>query len=141
MEYNKKKLEEKYYELQTLDKQIKQLQAHFQNLENQIIEFHLVKQGLNELNDTKLENELLVPISPGMFIKTALRNNTEVIVNVGANVAVKKTVNQAKDMMNLQTAEVKKVQTNILMDLQKLSERAVSLEKEINELVTELNKK
>lgn len=140
MEDAKTKLQENYIELQNLDRQIKELQAHFQNLENKVLEFHLVKQGLDQLSNVKLETELLIPVCNGIFVKTALRENTEVIVNVGANVAVKKTILQAKDMMDIQVTEVKNVQKNILMELQKLSDQAIALETELNELVSTLNK-
>jgi len=141
MEEDKAKIQEKYITLQNLDKQIKQLQAQFQNLENQAVEFHVVKNSLDILSNTKLNNELLVPVCNGIFMKTILRENTEVVINVGANIAVKKTIIQAKDLMDVQMAEVKKIQKNVLTDMQQLSEQALSLEKEINEYVAAFARK
>jgi prefoldin alpha subunit len=140
MEEVKQQFQQKYLELQGLDKQIKQLQNHFQNMDNQVVELQVVKQSLGTLSDTKLETEILLPMCNGVFVKAAIRENTDVIVNVGANVAVKKTILQAKEMMDAQINEIKKVQRNVLVDLQKLSEQAVSLEKEANALLATLNK-
>jgi len=136
----KKQLQEKYIELQNLDRQIRLLQQQFQNLENQILELQIVKQSLDDLRKIKLEKELLVPISPGIFIKTILKDNKNLVVNVGASVAAKKNVTQTKELLNIQMEEVKKLQMNILVDMQKLSDQARSLEKEINELVVKLKK-
>jgi len=60
-----------------------------------------------------------------------------VIVNVGANVAVKKDIRSTKDLINKQAVEIKRFQEEMMVELQKLGLKAGSIEQEINNTIGE----
>lgn len=130
------KLKEKYTELRMIDQQIRQIQKQMQELENQIMEIMYVQQSLYDLKDVKVGKEILVPVSSGIFAKATLKENNELLVNVGANTVVKKDVNSVKELLQGNINEIKKLEQHFLQDLQKLSMQAAEIEKEMNSLVS-----
>ncbi len=122
---------QRYVELQMLDQQIQNIQKQLQVVENQLIELVITKQGLNELGEAKIGSETLSPIANGIFVKSNIKDKNELIVNVGSNVAVKKTREEVKKMIDRQLNEVKKVQNELLVQLQKSSIEAQKIQKEL----------
>ncbi len=128
------KLREKYTQLQMLDQQIKQIQQRMQELENQVMEIMYVQQSLDDLKNTEKGKEILVPVSNGIFVKADLKENNELLVNVGANTVVSKDVKSVQKMLEKNIDEMKKMETRFLQDLQRLSTQAAGIEQEMNSL-------
>jgi prefoldin alpha subunit len=126
----RKKIQEKALKLQVLEQQIIAVQKQIQQLEEQLEELNITKQSIEDLKKAKKGAETLSMISPGIFIKTSLLDNEEVIINVGANVAVKKKAEDAKKMIENQIEEIAAVQQQLMVDIQKLSMTAERLERE-----------
>jgi len=132
----KKELQQKYMELQLMDNQINQVQKHIQSLNNQLIDLELVDKGLDDFKETKTGTDILVSLSPGIYAKAELKNNEELIVNVGSNVVVKKKISDTKKLINNQVNELKKLKEQMTADIQKLILKASSIEKEINSMIS-----
>jgi prefoldin alpha subunit len=126
----RKKLQEKALKMQVLEQQIVAVQKQIQQLEEQLEELSITKQSIEDLKKAKKGAEALSMISPGIFIKTSILDSEEVIINVGANVAVKKNAEDAKKMIESQIEEIAAVQAQLMADIQKLSHAAERLEKE-----------
>lgn len=133
-------LKQKYMELQMIAEQIKQLQQQAQILEEQSVELNMTLQGLEDLEKTKKDKEILVPISTGIFTKAELKAGQDLIVNVGGNVLVKKDVKTTKEMTKDRIETVEKYQNDTLENLQKLAARANELEEDLTKLTEELKK-
>ena len=131
---NQKELQQRYFQLQVLDSQIQQLQKQHKLLEENAAELVFAKQGLDELSGASVGSEILAPFSSGIFVKGVLSNNSEVIVNVGSNVAVKKSVPDAILLLDSQLGEVREAQTNVLLELSGLTKQAMGLESELRAL-------
>lgn len=136
-EEKQQEIQQKYMELQVLGQQINQMQKQIQLLENQSIELTLVEQGLEDIKNVKIGTKILVPISSGIFVKAELKDNEELLVNVGANVTVKKDIPSTKQLIKRQLDEIKKVQEETIVELQKLVIKANSIEEEINKIASE----
>ena len=134
-EAKQKELQERYMEMQMLEQQIRQIQQQIQMLENQLMELTATSQGLDDFEKTSKGTDILVPLSPGIFTKATLKDNKDVIVNVGANVAVKKDIRSTKDLINKQAVEIKRFQEEMMVELQKLGLKAGSIEQEINNTI------
>lgn len=135
-EDKEKKIKEKYTELQMIDQQIRQMQKRLQELENQVLEIMYVQQSLDDLKNVKVGKEILVPVSNGIFAKATLKENNELLVNVGASTVVKKDIASVKKMLEGNVNEIKKLESHFLQDLQKLSLQAAEIEKEMNLLIS-----
>jgi len=131
---NKEKLQEQYLKLQFLHEQIKEIEKQTQLFNNQVVELSLTMQNLNDFKNIKQGTEILVPVNQGIYAKAELKNNKDLLVNVGSNVSVKKSIEDTKKLINNQIEEIKKLQEQMVLNLQKLTLQASSIEKEINEL-------
>lgn len=128
------KLKEKYTELLLLDSQIKQLQQQLETFEKQIMEIETIKIGLNELKDVKEETNILVPVHQGIFARAKLSDTNDFIVNVGADVAVKKSSEDTRLLLDKQLGEITKYRERIVNNLQALTSKAQALQNETLEL-------
>ncbi len=133
-------LREKYVELQLIAEQIKQLKQQAQMLEEQSIELTMTMQGLEDLEKTTQDKEILVPISTGIFTKAQLKAGQDLIVNVGGNILVKKDVKTTIEMTKDRIKTVEQYQQDTLQNLQILTTRANELDEELTKLTQELKK-
>ncbi|MBW3004130.1 prefoldin subunit alpha [Candidatus Woesearchaeota archaeon] len=134
-EDNTAELQQKYMQLQLFQQQIEQVQKQMQMLDKQFQELHIVKQGLDDLKNTKNGTEILVPISSGIFVTADLKDNKKVTVNVGSDVAAEKTVDQAQELIVKQIDEVAKIKEQLTADLSKMRLQAGVLQQELQKMV------
>jgi prefoldin alpha subunit len=128
----KDKVQQKYMELQLLNQQIKQSQSQLEALQQQLAELTNLNQNLEDFKDIKTGSEALVQISNGIFTKAVIKDNKDVIVNIGADIAVKKDVPSTKKLVEAQMEEIKKVHQQRMEELQMTAMKASLLEKEIS---------
>ncbi len=134
METKEKKTQELYLEYQLVEQQIKQLQRQLELIANQMIELSVTKNSLDELSKIAIGKEIFVPLSTGVYTKASIKETNELLVNVGANVLVKKDVESTKMLIQNQIEEVKKVQKQNLKDLEEMANQAGELERQLQEL-------
>ena len=133
MEEKEKKLQEMYMNFQMVDQHIKQLQKQLEMVTNQIVELTLTENGLDEFVRVKRGSEIFVPISSGIFAKASIEDTTELLVNVGADVVVKKDVPSAKKLIQKQIEDIKKFQKQMIEELDKMTSYAAQIEGELQE--------
>lgn len=126
---DKQEMQQRALKMQIIEQQVNQVQKQLRNFENQLMDLDVTKQSLEELKKSKLDSETLSMLSPGIFVKTKLAENKDVIINVGGNVAVKKNVEDAKKLIEDQIGEVKKIQAQLMGDLQKLDGAILKISK------------
>lgn len=121
------KLQEKAMKMQMVEQQMMQVQKQLQQLEGQQLDLGITKESLEDLKKTEKGTDMLSMISPGIFVKTELKGTEDVIINVGANVAVKKKLDDAKKMVENQVEEIKNLQMQLMEDMQKLNGTLMNL--------------
>jgi prefoldin alpha subunit len=134
MDQSERKAQETYYEFQALEQHMKQLQSNLEMITQQLMEAAITKRSLDEFKEIKPGKEAFVPLSTGIFAKAAISETSEVLVNVGANIVVVKDIESAKALVQNQVEEMKKVQSHLISELEKLSERASSLEEQMQKM-------
>ena len=77
MESQEEKLKEKYIEMKIIEEQMKEIQKQSNAVEQQLMEMVSVTQSLEDFKKTKKGDDILVPISSGVFAKAALQDNKE----------------------------------------------------------------
>jgi prefoldin alpha subunit len=130
----KEKLQEFHLKLQFLYEQIKEIEKQNQIFNNQVAELTLTAQSLDDFKNIKERTEILVPLNQGIYAKAELKNNKELLVNVGSNVSVKKNIEDTKKLITDQVEEIKKLQQQMALNLQKLTSQAGLIEEEINKI-------
>ncbi len=141
MTEKEQKLQKLYLEFQMLNQQIKQLEKQSAALNNHLMELMVTSQSLDDMKKTDEKTEILVPLSSGIYAKAELKDNKSFIVNVGANTALVKDTNSTKKMIEDQIDEIKKLQENLVNQLQAQTVKASSLEQEINKIASSIQNK
>lgn len=136
-EEKEKKAQELYMEFQLIDKHIKQMQQQLEMVTHQLIELNSTNNSLDEFKKIDAGKEIFVPLSSGIFAKANIKDTSELLVNVGANVAVKKEVASTKRLIQNQMEEVKKIQKQMIEELEKMTNHAAQLEMKLQELVSQ----
>jgi prefoldin alpha subunit len=131
---DRQKLEALVNELNTYQGQAEVLQQQVETLNVTITELSV---AIDTLVTIKGEDnkETLVPIGAGSFLITELKNTDQVIVGLGAGVAVKKTIDDAKESINEQKKELEDLRNKMSTDLQKLTEYIMQRSPEAEELM------
>lgn len=133
---NEKKAQELYMQLQMIEENAKQIYKQLQVAESQLMELAMTSQSLNEFRQMKEKTEIFAPLNSGIFAKAELKKEDELLVNVGANVAVKKDVNSTKKLVERQLEQLKEIRERMASDLKKLTTHGSRIEKELQKLVS-----
>lgn len=136
-ESKEKKAQELYMEFKMIEQHIKQLQTQLEAVTQQLIELHSTSNSLEEFKKIIDGKEIFVPLSSGIFAKAGIKDTSELLVNVGASVAVKKDIASTKKLIQNQIEEIKKIQKHMIDDLGKMTNHAMQLERQLQSLVSE----
>ena len=128
-------LKEKYAEFRMAMAQIKQVQEQLEAVEQKKQELEDAADGVSQLKNASKGAKMLAPVTDGIFVKTTLESTDEVIVNVGGDICVKKTVEEATAILKAKQQELMSYHELMLEELNKLTDTANMLEKELGRLV------
>ena len=135
-EDNEKRAQEMYMQFQAMDQHIKQLQKQLEAVTGQLMELDASSYSLDEFRKISPEKEILLPLSSGIFAKASIKDASELLVNVGANVVVQKNVDSAKRLIQSQIEEIKKIQKQLVGELEKMMGHAAQIEMQLQSLVS-----
>ena len=127
----KKEIEKKYVELNLIDQQLKIIQKQLIFIENQILELEGVIQNLDEIKSLGSKKEGLVALTNGIFVKSNIEQTEPLIVNVGANVLVEKSIDETKIFIREQLSKLRAAQQTLTNEFNALALRADELEAEL----------
>jgi prefoldin alpha subunit len=134
---DRKIIEQKTLELGALDSRLKELEQALGLLEGQISEFQLCQFSLDEIGDLKKGSETMMPLGAGIFIKGNITNTGEVLIDVGARVLCKKTVHEAREMIEKKLNHAIDLRSRIINEVQNLVQNIIQQEQQIKKLAGE----
>ena len=132
----KEQIQQKYMELQVLNQQIKKVHEQFMFLQQQLAELTNLETSLVEMKDIKKDSEVFSSLGSGIFVNSKLTDPENVIVNVGAGVLVKKTLDEAIKLVKTQIGNANTSQAAVKEELTKAATYSEQLSKELNELAS-----
>jgi prefoldin alpha subunit len=118
---DRQRLEALVNELNTYQGQAEVIQQQIDTLNASIGELAVALETLETVKGEE-KKEILVPIGAGSFLITELKNTEDVIIGLGAGVAVKKKIDDAKVTIEEQKTELEQLRDKMTSDLQQLSE-------------------
>jgi len=91
-----------------LEETINELQSRINMTNSAITELRVSNMTLEGLEKEKKDSQLFVPIGGGSYVKAKLETSKKVVVGIGADVAVERTVKEAKVELEARIAELEK---------------------------------
>ncbi len=124
-------LQKKYLELQIIVQQINQIQQQLSNVQDQIFELNNLNESLNSIKDIKENTESFAPVGFNIFLKTKLQNTDELLVNVGSNVFITKTIDETNSLVNSQKEQIELIIKELEEKLNELEHTGELIQSEI----------
>ena len=78
-----------------------------------------------------------MPLGSGIFVKGELKDNNNLIMNVGSNICVEKTVDEGKETISKQLNDISGVFEQLQIEIQRTTERLQELQNEFKDLKEE----
>ena len=100
-------------ELRILEGTAEALQSRVNLVNAALTEFRVASMTLEGLEKEKKDAPLFVPIGGGSYIKAKLESADKVIVGMGADVAVERTIKEARENLGNRIAELEKTRTTL----------------------------
>ncbi|MDR0900399.1 MAG: prefoldin subunit alpha [Methanobrevibacter sp.] len=131
---DQQRLEEMINELNMYKSQAEMLQQQVEAIQGSIAEVEILESTLEDMKD-KDSLETLVPVGAGSFMNAEIKKTDEVIMSVGAGVAITKSIEDAKKTIASQKEELNESLDKMLENLQKISQIITQLSPQAEELM------
>ncbi len=115
-------------ELKMLDSQARAVSEQLERVDSSILEIEYLKNSLDELKSVKENSEILAPMSNGIFVKAHVHAVDKLLVNVGGNVIVEKSIEETKELLDEQAKEMMTARDTLIGQMQKIEDRLMELE-------------
>jgi len=112
--------QELLFKLSMFEQQIKNLQQQLQAVEESIEEMNSLNIGLDEIKKS-VGNEVLSPLGRGIFVETRLLSD-KLTVDVGGRNFVKKSVPEAKEIIDAQIKKLREISEEIDEKIEEVNE-------------------
>lgn len=117
--------------------QLETLQQNLSLVDNSLQELKMVSKSLGEIDAAKKESDIFVPIGQDSFIKAKITDTDNVVVGIGAGVAAKKTIKEAKDDFEERIKELEKVKADNTSNLEQVISKLRELEPSVQSIVAQ----
>jgi prefoldin alpha subunit len=109
-------------ELQRLEEMYNALQGQLGLIDAALSELQIANATLEGVKKEKKETSLFVPVGGGAYMKAALTDNEQVIMNIGAGVSKEKNIDEAIGDMRARITELQATRTKIEQQLSLLED-------------------
>ena len=120
-------------EFQIIESQIRQLEEQFNQIETKKTEIEGLEMNLGELKKTK-NRESYSDIGLGIYAKTKILDDTNLLVNVGGGIHTFKKVQEIREILKKQSKELDRLSKEIVQNIQSLSMRAQQIQLNLEKL-------
>ena len=118
-------------QFQAIQQQLEQINEHLETLMQQNSEVEISINAIKEIGKTEVNNDILALVANGIFIKAKLLDNQKLIVNVGSDTTVEKTVPEVVKLLEEQQKQMNKKMVEADSMMQELSSQAMKMYQEI----------
>lgn len=132
MEKNiEKKLQEKYILLQLYQQNLEDLRARLTLIDTTINEIENTLITINEIKTLKEKTETMLPIGGGCYVLGTINTTNQILVNIGANIVVRKSIEDAKKFLEKKKEELSKGRMNVETQYNIIADEINKINKEI----------
>ncbi|MDI6798692.1 MAG: prefoldin subunit alpha [Candidatus Aenigmarchaeota archaeon] len=134
----RKELQEKIIAYRILEARLDSLLKQRDMLASKLIEIQTTLQSIDEIEKSK--EEVLFPIGSEAYTFGKIMDKKKVIVEIGANVALEKTTEDGRKILNKRRVEIGNALNSLQKNIVEISSSLEQLEPEIEELAKSLEK-
>lgn len=116
------------FRAELLNAELGQLEEQLEQLERQRQEILQLHDALNRFQDVREDEELLVPLSAGVFAEARATGKRELLVNVGNGVVVRKQPDEIQDDLQEHMRQLDDEQRKLQEDFERKLEELRKLE-------------
>jgi len=121
-----------------LEETAKEIQSRVNMTNAALTELRVSSMTLEGLEKEKKDAQLFVPIGGGSYVKARLETAKKVVVGIGADVAVERTVKEAKEELEARIAELEKTRQTLVQQFNQVVERIQENRDRLEEVTTKL---
>jgi len=125
-------------ELRMLEGTAEALQSRVNLVNAALTELRVSSMTLEGLEKEKKDAQLFVPIGGGSYIKARLGSADKVVVGIGADVALERTMKEAKENLGNRIAELEKTRTSLGQQFAQVVEKIREDRTRLDELTAKL---
>jgi len=125
-------------ELRMLEGTAEALQSRVNLVNAALTELRVSSITLEGLEKEKKDAQLFVPIGGGSYIKAKLGSADKVVVGIGADVALERTMKEAKENLGNRIAELEKTRTSLGQQFAQVVEKIREDRTRLDELTAKL---
>ena len=133
MEDRKEDLQRKILEFQIAESELKVIEEREEALIRNLEDLNRTRLALEELRNTK-PNVALIPLGGSNFVHGNITDSDSIIVGIGANIAVKKTKDQALEILDERIRHLEQTSEKFAAQAQNIFDRLKTLQTEIEKL-------
>ena len=126
-------------ELRILEGTAEALQSRINFVNAALTELRVANMTLGGLEKERKSVPLFVPIGGGSYVKARLESTDKMIVGIGANVAVEKTIKAAKDKMGNRIVNLEKTRTNLQKQMTQVIDKVQNNRSQLQEITGKLS--
>jgi prefoldin alpha subunit len=127
-------------ELRYLEGTVNELQSRISIVNSAITELRVSKITIEGLEKEKRGSQIFVPIGGGSYIKAKLETARTVVVGIGAEVAVEKTVKETKKGLEERIVEMEKTGEALIQQLNQIVGKIEENRTKLEEITSRLRK-
>ncbi len=122
-------------ELQVMKQQLHEIEQYINEIDKRILEVQQSLYDLQNFRDRKENQEVLVPIVSGVFVKGQLKDIDKVLIGVGAGVVIESDLDHAIAILNRNLATLTKQREEFVKEGEVLVNKMRTIEEKINRVV------
>lgn len=115
---------------QVLQGQMEELQKNAQTLQMKYVEVETTRLALDDVKKTKEGTDILVPLGTGVYT-AGKTHNADLLVEVGAGIAVNKSAAEAEALLERKKKEIEKAAEGLQEEMMSVSAKISQLAEEL----------
>lgn len=127
-------LDKLVYELQILRGFAESIQQRIGYVNAAVAELQLATSTLEGISSEESDDTLLMPIGGGSYIRAKLIDREKLVVGIGGDIAMEKTVAEAKEDFKTRILELEKARTSLQQQLEEASARMDGVQRELRKI-------
>lgn len=133
--------QKKYTEYSVYKSQVDALANEIAIINTTLNNLSAAKTTIENVNKLTEKQEILVPIGGNAFLKATIDDTKNVLLNIGSNVIVNKSIADALQVIEKQISDLTKAQESLSAKIEDLTSKIETIEPELAKMAEELRKK